>query len=526
MLELVNEIILNETLPEKEKILLLEKILKPKLLTNLPIAALEQLYAVISDYLEIFPINVKISPKQTLKDSGNIRKNSMIMAKINITDSFCNKALIQILLSDSNIPNWGAFHHLLTKLHIFKNENYDKNENTDYFRLCIIHSFLDYYWKWLENKKEKFIYLFSCLSSLEQKQWLTIHKNDITKTIYENHEQTIGEFFSTIYPNILFSCYTDDWKKAMATLNNSALLKLLNAKPEFQYFESFEQILKKQKKVSSFHECSDFCSYLYFGQSTLELQKLSQIFTQTTYLSSLPEKEQQVCNLILNLFGTTFNKAIKELEQIEDYQSILYDACYHLRLLAATNLVSNTFSIEQYQGQKDITIYPDNLQYFFIRTNHWDNPFISEGKKVNAASFSIISTSNPSTYLGDKRTIFGFSHINPNMIVHILAHDSLSKSIEHFPYFASQYEPQFIDIYTLMEKSRELDTYSEIIVLKKQFKKEILKPDYILGINEFSKQDLEFAERLSIPKVKLLIDNKTQINTCDYYSTKSMKLWH
>lgn len=502
MLEFVNQIIQSESFQESDLNHLKTVITVPSLLALSP-EEIAQIYSKLTFYF-----------KEVLT---YFYEDSILMLQVQeyFFHTLNHPNVIHKLLYQKKILIPNQFEQFLSQIgHIgisYRHPHKDFFESTAFFALL-----LECY-RNFSKQLPNIIDIFDFLTAEEQTKALSYCKNQITKEIYFGNKAYLLELFRHLHPQVLNECYSSDWFPFFKMLDPEILVSLLNQHQHLIYFEDIYHLVEKYIKEEK--SLLNLFPYYYFEQSLQHLKQINQIISQSTLVNQLSDSEQHLATLIQNIFqNIPLKDTLSQIQKIEDYQSKLYDICSHLRLLSASNLTSNIFLVDP--SVKEMTLDDKCLLYFFIRTNTSSNPFLSSGKSVNAASFSIISTKNPSNYLGHKRTIFGYSHIDPHMILHIYPHDSLSDSQEKYPYFYSQFQPFYTDIHTLSELSE--DSYNEILVLKKQFELSTLKPDYILGINGFSEQDLAFAEELQIPKVKLLTKQK-KIHTQDYYESLQFK---
>lgn len=506
MLKLVNEIIGNKTLTRCEKLCQIEKLLNVQYLVSLSDVDLIQLCERIGQY---FKYGIPYFDRN---------KESIPTSIIIFNEAFCNPNIIEKLLQSEKKKSANDFSKFLISLGIHDAVNRSMYSE---FETPLLFGFLNYCLTHLPDYEKYAIELVAYLNDEEQINWLHTNIQLITNCIHQGQEKVINQIFENLHQNVLVACYQPEWKSLLSSMNSNSFFKILENNGYLIKNDSIQKSIMKRKKQATLEELQKYLSFYYFDQSNENMTTIYQMIANSTFVSQLSLKEQQVSQLFVKLVESKEAEQLlflKQLKQLGDYQTILYDICYQLRIQSAKSLVTNCFSVADYPNQKEIVITPDTLKYFFVRTNDRPEPFISKGYDVEAASFSIVSTDNPATYLGNERTIFGFSNIDPNMIAHVYPHDSLSYPRAKYPYYYTNYTPHFIDIKTLMKKAQENNTYPEIVIVKKHYEEETLYPDYILGINEFKKQDLEFAERLNIPKVKILVKDKNKINYKDYYN--------
>ncbi len=509
MLNLINEIILNGQLTIDNKIEQLEKLLTITNLFSLSNQELIKLYERIHIYFK-HGIAYFCPNKEQVEKANSIFKTC-----------FCDDVILNKLLTSQNLKSEEDFNKFFLSIGFNDGQHCSSlylTETTFMFHL------LNFSLNHLPEYEQHCYQFIHYLEEQEQIAWLQSNVALIIKCVSTGHQEVIINLLKSLSSNVLSKCYHPIFKQLLQSIDNQQFFQILQNNESLTNYESITKNIDKRKEKGNSSELQEFLPFFFFKQSYQNLFTIYQILINSTLVPLLSVKEQEFVKLFIQLIENNNHsqlqimEKLKKIEESEHYEEILYDICSHLRLLSAQNLVSNTFSIKQYQGQKEIVILPNELKYFFIRTNDIAIPFISKGSPVEAASFSIVSTDNTATYLGNERTIFGYSHIDPNMIAHVYPYDSSSCSTPTFPYYYTSCIPHFIDIQTLMAKANEKNTYPEIIIVKKHFEEELLYPDYILGINEFKKQDIEFAEALDIPKVKILVKDKSTINYKDYYN--------
>lgn len=504
MIELVNETIQSKEISTKQKLKYLEQLLTIKTLSSIQTSELITIYDRILHYFEYgLPY-------------FSHTEEELLMADRFFLDVFCDLQIIEKIMKNRTISSPNEFYNLLNLLGL--GECYACKPLKQGVKTSAIFAFLEYCFTHLPEHEKEALYFVNYLTEEEQISWLR-WRNSLITTGIKDHKKTILKVFENLSSHVLEAIYDPKWESLLSSANSDTFFRILKNNSGLLEQPNILQNIETRKNKASHYELQKHFPFYFFKQSFEDILTIYQIICNSTFISSLSETEKQIVSLFKQLIeGNQPLEVLRELEKIGDYQSILYDICYHIRFLSAKSLVTNTFSIKGYPNQNEITISPNELKYFFIRTNDRPEPFISKGYPVKSASFSVISTRHPHTYLGNERTCFGFSNIDPNMIAHVYPHDSLSNSKNTFPYYHTDYTAKFVDINTLLKEAEEKESYPEIIVLKKHFEEETLYPDYILGINEFKEQDLMFSELLGIPKVKLLVKDTNLIHHEDYYN--------
>lgn len=502
MLEVITSITQDHTYSPEKKLELLQQLITIPSLEKLPILELTKILCYLQYYFQ-YHFKAQCCNKELQKQG-----------EIFFQNVFCHPVIIKKLIEEQMRPH--DFESFLLLLGSSNPKTRFKNKEV--FELIPFQFLLN---ESLKQFPKYLFYLEAILPFLtegEQAEWVSAHQQNINQFLYLGYHQEVSSIFLRLRPKVLNACYNDSWAKTFSLLTNSQFFAILDHNEELLYFDSIQSIIRKRKQKDK-NDIETYFSYFYFGQSLSQLKDIYEIISHSTFLSSLSKQELKLASILIQLFETSKNKVtiLNQLREIPNYERLLYDLCNHLRLHSANHLTSHVFQVDSYKNQSEIILTDEELIYFFIRSNTDTDPFLSSRKPVLVASFSTISSKNPSNYLGHKRTLFGYCHINPKNIVHIYPHDSLSKATATWPYYYSKFNPYFVDIDTLAHLSK--DTYSEILVLKSQFSQEQLKPDYILGINGFREQDLVFAEELRIPKVKLLVKETTLIHTHDFYNS-------
>lgn len=503
MLEEIQEILSDRKKAAVFKIQALKSMITISALEKESIEELKQIYTTLQFYF-------KVTLPYFCFDQKVIKESEQFFLSI-----FCNKTVIAKLFSKKE-PIEKIDDEFLSRLGMKFPKS--RNENQIVFESDLYFAFLNYGLEHLEQELPNILLLLTYLTDEEEREWIQSHTNTFTKKITSPERKFIANIFKALAPHVLEQCYVDAWKCAFLNISPIDFFKLLDCNENLMKNESIRELVFYHKKRLSKIEQIEHFSYYYFEQPIESLYYIYQILMQTTYLPLLSNQEQQLASIVIKLFQSpeTRKESLFKLHHIPDYLTLLYELCYHLREMASKSLTSHVFTISPHLKQKTVVIDESENYSFFIRTNDRTDPFLSKGQPVQSASFSIIHTHNLSTYLGHERTIFGYSHIDPTSILHIYPQDSLSNDIAKPPYIPSKFPPYYVDHDTLLEMSKS--TYNEIVVAKNMHTEKQLQPDYILGIGAFSAMDEAFARELHIPKVKILVKNRSHIETKDFYT--------